>query len=222
MSTLICCDRDGTINDDCNFYLGRESNWQEHVSILPGVIEGIRQLNAITDSSFFIITNQPGVAVTIDSFKQLTEERVKDVNRYINNLLNKEGLKIDGTFYCPYASREYIEKTESRGWRYDPAYIQEDPFDMKPNIGMIKKAAEALEKELSDFENIYVIGDRESDILAALNAGGKGIWVPSPEQIRDKHWQKTKKLKDQYPDKVYMAEDFPDAAEWIVKDTNQP
>ncbi|MFH1428496.1 MAG: HAD hydrolase-like protein [Candidatus Margulisiibacteriota bacterium] len=218
MTILICCDRDGTINDDQDFYLGKQPDWKEHVTILPGVVEGIRKLNAIPGSEFFIVTNQPGVSVIGSGLEHLTEARVDDVNQYIINELRKDSLTISGAFICPYASREYIEKTKSRGWEYNPEYIQENPRDMKPNIGMIEKAANSLGKKLAYINEVYVIGDRTSDVLAGLNAGGKGVWVPSLKAIKTNQENAVEKLKQAYPERVYLAQDFINAAEWIVKD----
>ena len=68
MYTLVFSDRDGTINLDKNFYLGSSSNWREQVSFLDGVVDGIKLINQIPNSRFFILTNQSGVALEGGNF----------------------------------------------------------------------------------------------------------------------------------------------------------
>jgi len=218
MTILIGADRDGTINNDRNFYLGKDPNWREQVEMLPGVIEGIQRFNAIPAAAFFIITNQPGVAVTTPELTPVTEERIAEVNDFIVRRLEQNGCHINGVFACPFADPAYVRKLETRGWSYDPDYVRENPADMKPNIGMLRKAARSLGKGLDEIDRVYMIGDRESDILTGLNAGGKGIWVPSFKAEEEGQRQKIEMLQREHPERVYLAEDFLDAARWIEQD----
>ena len=72
------------------------------------------------------------------------------------------------------------------------AYIEKECKCFKPNTGMIE---EALTKKKLDKKNthIYVIGDRENDILTALNAKGVGILVPFEKNLEE--LEKVKDLK---------------------------
>ena len=74
MTIIICSDRDGTITKDENYYLGSQNNWKELVHFLEGVVEGIKLLNKIPDTFFFITTNQAGVAIANESHVLLTLE----------------------------------------------------------------------------------------------------------------------------------------------------
>jgi len=216
MPILICSDRDGTMTDDENYYLGSHPDWPSQVRILPGVIEGIRLLNTIPDSYFFMITNQPAVAVTHPSLAALTEARVAEVNQFIVERLQQEGLRIDGFFSCPYAPAEYADRMQAKGFSVDPARVVDGHPDYKPKIGMIEKAAQSAGRLLAEFSAVYVIGDRELDVQAGLNAGGKGILVASSKTKEEGAIQKVERLREQYPERVFVADDFLAAANWIA------
>jgi imidazoleglycerol-phosphate dehydratase/histidinol-phosphatase len=215
MTILICSDRDGTINADDNYYLGKNSDWISEVELLPGVVEGIRLLNQIPGTEFFIITNQPGVAVTHPELAALTESRVEEVNAHVRALLENEGLRIRGIFYCPFADSVYAEKIRQRGWTLDPACVADQHPDLKPNIGMLEKSAQVMGKSLAEIDAIYVIGDRLSDVQTAINAGGKGIFVPSPKSQETKESEKISALKEKHPRQVISVHNFLEAAQWI-------
>ncbi|MFA5928833.1 MAG: HAD hydrolase-like protein [Candidatus Margulisiibacteriota bacterium] len=221
MTILICSDRDGTINEDRNFYLGKETNWREQLEFLPGVIEGIRLLNIIPGAEFFIITNQPYIAVSNPEFSQVTEKRIDEVNAEIVRKLKKEGLNIKGVFACTVADFAYRDKILARGWKYKPEYVVENHRDLKPNIGMVERSAAVLGKSLKELDAIYVVGDRVSDVQTAINAGGKGVWVMSYKANEEKERPKVEALKAKYPDRVFFAEDFMDAARMICNDVKK-
>ena len=176
MTILVCIDRDGTINEDNNDFLGKTQDWKAKVKFLPGIIQGIRLLNQIPNSKIFIITNQAGVALTDKEFKELTEQRYQEVNEHIVQELAKQGAIIRGVFGCPYIDSKYAEKSKQRGRTVDPKYIIDNHPDLKPNPGMIEKAAKSLGKSLEQCQ-IYMIGDRLTDVQTGLNAGGIGILV---------------------------------------------
>ena len=122
---VVCSDRDGTINKDENYYLGKSPDWKDQVEFLPGVVEGIKRINTIPNSKFFIITNQSGVAVSYDpndpDFPNLDEERMHEVNRYIIEQLTLAGAHIDDYFACPYIDTKYEAKAEEKGRLVDLA-----------------------------------------------------------------------------------------------------
>jgi len=168
---LVCLDRDGTLIYDNKCNLGSQSDWKKKVKILPYVIKGIKELNKINNIKIYIITNQPAVAVK--EFKLLTLKKAHEVNKYIFNKIKKQ-THLDGYFLCTGASKEYVKS--------HPEYtIDKNKLDkcncMKPKPGMILKA---LKKSKFQRRNtkIYVIGDRATDVQAALNAKGMGILVP--------------------------------------------
>ena len=152
MTILVCLDRDGTINEDKNDFLGSTLDWKSKVKFLPGVVKGIRLLNQISDLEIFIITNQAVVALTGTEFDMLTEQRYKEVNEYMIEQLAKKEAGIKGFFGCPYVDLKYAEKSKQRGRTINPKYVVDNHPDLKPNPGMVEKAAKYLGKNLQECE----------------------------------------------------------------------
>jgi histidinol-phosphate phosphatase family protein len=217
MTILVCLDRDGTINKDENYFLGSRENWKSQIEFLPGVIQGIKLLNQIPDLEIFVITNQAGVALIGKEFDALTEERYQKVSGYMIQQLAKQGARIKGAFGCPYVDLKYAEKSRQRDRTINPKYLVNNHPDLKPNPGMIEKAAKSLGKTLQECK-VYFIGDRLTDVQTGLNAGGIGILVTSfkTKELGDE--AKVQQLNLQYPNRVYIAKDFLDAVEYIKRD----
>ena len=99
----------------------------------------------------FIITNQSGIGrgyYTKETFHSLTE--------WMLERLLKEGISIKEVYYCPHTPDEKC-------------------YCRKPSTGMIE---EALSTYPIDLKNSWMIGDKESDILLAENAGiGNSIYI---------------------------------------------
>ena len=216
MPVLVCSDRDGTINEDDNFYLGSKPNWREQVRILDGVVEGIKLLRRIPNMHFFIVSNQSGVALDEDEFAELTEERMHEVNQFIVEELHRKGALVNGYFACPFVDEDYTRKATVKGRKVNPNYIRSDHPDLKPRIGMLEKAAQAIGATLSDPAlRLYVIGDRLTDVQMGLNARGKGILIASPKTQELGDVKAVERLEVEYPDKVYIAKNYLAASEWI-------
>lgn len=213
MLNLVCLDRDGTINEDKDYLLGSSENWKSQVKILPGVIEGIKKLNKIDNLEVFILTNQSGVALKEGKYPRLTLERMHEVNNYILNILKNKGAFIKGYFACPFVDSKYMERAKLKRRIVNPDFIRDNYPDLKPNTGLVEKAAQSLGKELKEC-NIYVIGDRLSDVQLGLNSGGIGILVETQE-IGNR--EKVKTLEKDNKGRVYFAKDFLDAADYIIK-----
>ncbi|MDP2926306.1 MAG: HAD-IIIA family hydrolase [Nanoarchaeota archaeon] len=216
MTILVCLDRDGTINKDDNDFWGSTPDWKQRLIFLPGVIEGIKLLNQISGIEIFIMTNQAGVALVGPEFDELTEERYKETSEYMIELLKIQGAYIRGVFGCPYIDLKYLEKSKKRNKKVNIDYVIDNHPDWKPNIGMIKKAAESLGKTIIDCE-IYFIGDRLTDVQTGLNAGGTGILVPESKTRELGDVKKVIELGKTYKNRIYIAKDFLDAAEYIKK-----
>lgn len=204
---FVCADRDGTLIYDEKYHLGRTSDWKSKVRILPTVIKGLKLLKSIPNTLIYMITNQPGVAIR--DFPLLTLEKAHEVSQYIVEIIKKEGKLIDGYFICPHATHAYVTKRSD--YEFDKKMIC-DCECTKPKPGMI---FDALKKEeLSrDEVDIYVIGDRSSDVLTAINADGIGILIPfgnEPGQIEE--------VKDMNNPKTYIAKNFFDATKFIIRD----
>lgn len=209
---LLCVDRDGTIIYDDNYHLGKDNYWRDKIRFLPKIAEGMKLLDKHfpNQACRFIITNQPGVAIA--DFKRLTMKRAQEVTKEIQHLLKREGAFFDGYIVCGHVSPEYVENHKQ--YKFERKYVQPECNCFKPNIGMIQ---EAMGKKGLDPEktNLYIIGDRESDILTALNASGVGILVPFENRTEDT--KKVEKLQKKHPGKVFIVKDFLEAIELIVK-----
>ncbi len=214
MVNLVCLDRDGTVNEDDNYYLGSSPLWREQARILSGVSEGIRKLNALANTEVFIVTNQSGVAIDEPQFAELTEERMHEVNRHILRLLADQGARVRGYEACPFVDLKYVKKAQERGWKIHPQYVMEGHRDLKPNIGMLEKCASQLGRDLKSV-SLFVIGDRASDVELGLNGGGTGILVSGPKTRELGDVDKVRAMQGKYADRIYIAQDFLDAARYI-------
>lgn len=114
-------------------------------------IEGIFKLcHRYIDEGFliFVITNQAGIAkgyYSVDDFLKLTDWMIAE--------FQKQGIEIKKVYYCPHHP-DLNAQCECR----------------KPNPGMILQAANEFDLNLSQ---CVLIGDKESDLQAGLNAGLK-------------------------------------------------
>jgi histidinol-phosphate phosphatase family protein len=210
MKTIVFSDRDGTINKDENYYLGSSLLWKSQVQILEGVIEGIKLINSIPYSHFYILTNQSGVALQGKEFDNLTEKRMHEVNKYIIDQLRKNGCRISGYYACPYVTSEYAKQALQKGRLVNPKYIDDNNPDIKPKPGMIKKVLNKL--NLKEEYNLWMIGDRFSDMETILNAKGEGILIKSQKTIELGDLERCSGIKNIHP-----ADNFLDAARNIKK-----
>jgi len=206
---LICIDRDGTIIYDKKYHLGRQKNWKELIRILPGVVTGIKKLNKkFPNAKIYIITNQPGIA--IKDFKLLTQKRSNEVCEYIIKKLSKQNAIIDGYIVCGKASLAYTKKRNE--YKFNKKLVGNFPC-IKPKPGMINKTLNDL-KWTKKNTDIFVMGDRLSDIKTGLNAKGHGIFVPFFG--RKEETKKVKRFSYKYKkNKIYISKGFLDGVSWI-------
>jgi len=125
-----------------------DTGYTHKVSDLKLIDNCIKGLSKFSDSGYrlFIITNQSGIARGYFS-----EDDMHRFNDAILNLLLKEGIKIEKIYFCPH----HPDHTGECGCR-------------KPRPGLFQKA----KKEYNiDMGQSIAIGDKDSDIVAAKNAG---------------------------------------------------
>lgn len=152
MNKAIFLDRDGVINEEKNYICKIED-----IKILENVPESLKLLKQ-KNFKLIVISNQPVIARGLAS-----EEQVDSINQEINNLIKKEsGIEIDKFFFCPHHPNADIEKYRIKC------------SCRKPNFGLVLKAAEEFDINLSES---WMIGDRISDIVAGKNAGCKTILI---------------------------------------------
>ncbi len=143
-------DRDGTLIEDVG-YLSDIKN----ISFIPGVFDALRVLQK--RYTLFIVSNQSGIAKGL-----LTREQVDEVNRYINSILQKEGITIREWYICPHDRQDGCNC-------------------MKPAPGFL---LQATEKHHIDLHTSYVIGDHPHDPATAEAVGAFGLYVLTGHGMR--------------------------------------
>ena len=148
---------DITINSDTLIIFDRDNtlsqdfgpmNGESDCLILPNVIVGLRILVGLSPI-LAIATNQSYVGRG-----QLTLQGVKDFNQKLLKALELNGILVNLIAFCPHTP-----------W--------EDCFCRKPEPGLLNEII-----EISKVENrnrIFFVGDKDSDMEAALNAGIHGL-----------------------------------------------
>ena len=146
-------DRDGTIIEDRDYLSSPEG-----VVLIPGAAEAIRTLS---QRGYYIVmvSNQSGVARGM-----FPESAVWRTNRRVQELLEREGARIDAVYYCPH----YVHGSVAR-------YAVECSC-RKPLPGMGLRAA--AEHDI-DLGQSYMIGDKQADVEFARNCGMKTAFLVS-------------------------------------------
>jgi D,D-heptose 1,7-bisphosphate phosphatase len=141
-------DRDGILNRD-DGYVHRP----EQIVWVDGAIETVRWLN---EAGFyvFVITNQGGVA-----HGYYEEQHIHEVHDWMQREMQRHGAHIDAFEHCPFHPQGVVER-----------YRRESEL-RKPEPGMILK----LQRDwTTDPSRSFVVGDRDSDVQAAIAAGIAG------------------------------------------------
>jgi D-glycero-D-manno-heptose 1,7-bisphosphate phosphatase len=138
-------DRDGTIIEEVGYLADPAA-----VVLIDGAAAAIARLNA-AGVPVVVVTNQAGVARGY-----FPEECVGRVHDRLDELLAREGARVDGYFVCPH------HPSEGR-----PPY-RRDCDCRKPAAGLLLRAAEQLGLDLA---RSFMIGDKLSDVEAGARAG---------------------------------------------------
>lgn len=138
-------DRDGVINHDTG-YLWRV----EDFVFTEGIFEFCR-LAVSYGYHLIVVTNQAGIGRGY-----YNEQDFLRLTRWMCERFAREQAPLTDVYYCPYHARHGLG-----------AY-RHDSFDRKPNPGMLLKAARRHRIALSQS---LLVGDKESDMEAAYNAG---------------------------------------------------
>ncbi|MEA2701690.1 MAG: D-glycero-D-manno-heptose 1,7-bisphosphate phosphatase [Candidatus Parcubacteria bacterium] len=122
---------------------------EEKIELFPDSIEALRYL-AEHDFSIVLISNQAGIAEG-----RITEQDFERINAKVLEMLSPSGINVLKTYVCPHAPEDECECRKPK-----PKMVREalKEFNLKP-------------------ENVYMVGDRESDIMAGINAGTRTILV---------------------------------------------
>ncbi len=145
MPKALFLDRDGVINKEIN-YLYR----QDDFIFLDGIFDVCRHFQR-HGFHLIVVTNQAGIArglYTEHDFHTLTEWMLAE--------FRAQNVDIEKVYFCPYHAEAGIGR------------YRRESSDRKPNPGMLLKARDEFDLSLPDS---YLVGDKESDIEAGINAG---------------------------------------------------
>lgn len=145
MNKALFLDRDGVVNVD-HGYLIKSSD----VEFVNGIFELCKQAKEL-GYLIVIVTNQSGIARGL-----YTEQQFQQLMQWMKSQFAEKGITLDGVYFCPHhptkGQGKYLTQCSCR----------------KPKPGMLLDAAQHLSIDLSAS---IMIGDKESDIEAAIAAG---------------------------------------------------
>ena len=143
-------DRDGVLNED----KGYVHRWEDFRWI-PGAREAVAAFNR-AGWLVIVVTNQSGVGRGFYS-----EADMHGLHARMAQDLAEVGGRIDAFYHAPHHPEAPLD-----------AYRHPDPPDRKPNPGMILRA---LSEWPIDKAASLLVGDKPSDLEAALRAGIRGV-----------------------------------------------
>jgi len=178
---VIFLDRDGVISKFTpNDYVKK---WEEF-EFLPGAIEGLKILYN-TGYKIVIISNQAGIRKGL-----FTEEDLQEVTDRMLNVLKKENIHIEKTYYCIHTDEDNCECRKPK-----PGFF----FRANEEIGPI------------EFSGTFFIGDHMTDIEAGKNAGTKTILLLSGRTISEEE------IKDWKVKPDFIAKNLKEAVEIVIR-----
>ncbi len=162
-------DRDGTINE----YVGFLRDIEE-MRLMEGSAEAIRQINQHGYLAI-VVTNQPVLARGEVTWAELDEIHAK-----METLLGQQGAYLDAIYLCPHHP--------DKGFEGEVPELKIECDCRKPKPGLLLRAAQELN---IDLEQSWMIGDRESDVLAGERAGCRAILVQGSllDAVNQIDWQ---------------------------------
>ena len=177
---LVILDRDGTINEDRDDYVKSPEEWVP----LPGALEAIARLNHAGWHTV-VATNQSGLGRGTFDMATLNAMHVK-----MNQLLAKQGGRIDAVFFCPHAPEDAC------GCR-------------KPLPGLFEQIGERFGVDL---RTTHVVGDTPRDLQAGAAVGCQPhlVLTGKAQGLRGKP------LPEGYPEGTRVHQDLSAFADWLI------
>jgi D-glycero-D-manno-heptose 1,7-bisphosphate phosphatase len=136
---IVILDRDGTINEDRDDFVKTPEEWVP----IPGALEAIARLNHAGWHTV-VATNQSGLGRGTFDMSTLNAMHAK-----MNQLLAKQGGRIDAVFFCPHAPEDACSCR-------------------KPMPGLLEQIGERFGVEFAD---VPVVGDSLRDLEAGQAVG---------------------------------------------------
>ena len=155
-----------------------------HLRLIPGAADAIHQLRA-AGYPVVILTNQSGIARGY-----FTLDTLNAIHARLRECLREQGTVIDGLYVGMHHPDENCECRKPRSLLY-------------------QQAARDLNLDLA---RSFMIGDKDTDLLAGKNLGMESILVRTgfgQEQVAE-----VERWHDYRP--AYIAANLPDAATWIL------
>lgn len=129
------------------------------VELVPGAAEAVSLLNA-RRIPVVVVTNQSGIGRGY-----YTEEDFRRVQEEVDRQLAMQGAAVDDVLYCPH----HPEREPACDCR-------------KPGPGMYREAAD---RHSVDLERALYVGDKISDVLPGVRAGGTAYLVRTGQDATD-------------------------------------
>jgi len=156
MNKAIFLDRDGTLIKDKEYqFISSE------IEFIEGVTEALNKFLSL-GFKLIVITNQSGIGRGYYNV-----EDMNSINRAINDELSKDCISIIDFYHCPHFLGSEMEVYNIQC------------SCRKPAPGLLIQAAKDYDIDLSQS---YMIGDKESDVLAGENAGVKNSYLINGKQ----------------------------------------
>ena len=185
LAPTVFLDRDGTLIEEVGYL-----SHLDRIALYPWSIESVKLLNR-AGFKVVVVTNQAGVARGL-----FDEDFINEAHRFLDQKFGDGGATIDKFYYCPHHPEASVE-----------AYRCE--FDCrKPKAGMLWKAAQELQLELS---HSFVIGDRLSDLRLGPAVGAKSVLV------RTGYGETTARELTDDVEVAYTAPELMTAVAWILR-----
>jgi D-glycero-D-manno-heptose 1,7-bisphosphate phosphatase len=140
-------DRDGTVNK--NPPSGDFVRSPKELRLLPGAAKALKRLSE-AGFRLVVFSNQSGL-----STGRIAPEDLARVNAHLEELLSKEGVRLDGIYVCPHARGSTCECR-------------------KPRPGLVLQAARELDIDLA---RSWAVGDAARDLEAGRAAGCRVVLV---------------------------------------------
>ena len=185
LAPTVFLDRDGTLIEEVGYL-----SHLDRIALYPWSIESVKLLNR-AGFKVVVVTNQAGVARGL-----FDEDFIDEAHRFLDQKFSDGGATIDKFYYCPHHPEASVE-----------AYRSECDC-RKPKAGMLWKAAQELQLELS---HSFVIGDRLSDLRLGPAVGAKSVLV------RTGYGETTARELTDDVEVAYTAPELMTAVAWILR-----
>lgn len=154
-------DRDGTLNKFNDFVVK-----PEQLIILDGVAATLVELRN-RGYLLVVITNQPGIARGICSFRDIYE-----INNKLETVIAESGAYLDAIKFCPHHPKS--------GFEGEVKELKIVCNCRKPNTGLVDEAVDEFNIDIS---KSYFVGDTSNDTKCGKNCGCKTIEVAGGDSL---------------------------------------